>query len=399
MLGASHHQTHVIRRAVESGIRVVTCDNRPENPGHAFAHESYEVSTTDVEGVLELATRLGVDGVLAYASDPAVLTAAYVADRLGLPGDPLKAVHQSQDKLLLRAAQKAAGLPAPEFVDARDGESLRRLHERLPERIVVKPVDSSGSRGVTVVPAGASAERLAGAVAAALAQSRAGRIVAEAFWGPGLPESVGDALVIEGRVRYLGLMTKASIARPGELSEPLGAGSFLHGSDARATVKAQVQLLVEALGLRNGVYNFDLRLDGEGEFAIIDFGARMGGSLAALLYRARDGIDLVGACLDIALGRRCEPDVTAPGAGHYSILVVRAHREGTFRALKVSDRLAEMLVASEIAARPGDAVRTYRSSGDQVGVMVLRSPVPDILATIAEDPQRFYTVVLNEDLP
>ena len=397
MLGGSHHQVHVIRRAVEEGLRVVTCDNRPDNPGHAYAHEYHEVSTTDLDGVLDLATRLGVDGILAYASDPAVLTAAYVADRLGLPGDPLDAVRQAQDKLLLRAVQARIGLPTPDFVDASDDDAVRALRERHPDGIVVKPVDASGSRGVSVVPFGAPSRAAADAVADARAHSRSGRVVAEAFWGPGLSESVGDALVLHGRIRHLGLTTKVSVARPGGLPEPWGADSFVHGADGQERIAEQVQRLVDALGLRNGVYNFDVRVDAEGVFTIIDFGARMGGSLVARLYEARDGIDLVGACIDIALGRDREPPVTGTGPGHGAILIIRATRGGTFRELRITEELATMVVASEVAVRPGDPVRPYRTSGDQVGVMVLRSTGPGILTTIAADPARYFTVVLEGD--
>lgn len=397
MLGGSHHQVHIIRRAVDRGLRVVTCDNRPDNPGHAFAHEYHEVSTTDLDGVLELAARLDVDGVLAYASDPAVMTAAYVADRLGLPGDPLDAVRQSQDKLLLRAVQARIGLPAPDFVDASDADALRDLRQRHPDGIVVKPVDASGSRGVTIVPSSAPPREADDAVAEARAQSRSGRVVAEAFWGPGLPESVGDALVLDGRIRYLGLTTKVSVARPGELPEPWGGDSFVHGSDEQAVIERQVQRLVDGLGLRNGVYNFDLRVDGAGRFTIIDFGARMGGSLVARLYEARDGIDLVGACIDIAMGRPREPSLTGSGTGHVGVLIIRATRSGTFKELRVSRELAAMVVDSEVAARPGHPVRRYRTSGDQVGVMVLRGARPGTVSAIVADPDRYFTVVLEED--
>lgn len=398
LLGGSPHQAHAIRRAVAAGLRVVTCDNRPENPGHVFAHEYHEVSTTDPEGVLDLARRIGADGILAYASDPAVLTAAYVADRLGLPGDPLEAVRRAQDKLLLRGVQLEVGLPTPDFVDASDDDAVRELRRRHPEGIVVKPVDSSGSRGVTVVPVDASSRSASDAIDRAREQSRSGRVVAEAFWGPGLPESVGDVLVLDGRIRYLGLLTKVSIARPGLLPAPVGGGPFQHGRAGYDEVGRQVQRLVESLGLRNGVYNFDLRIDAANEFAIIDFGARMGGTLVSFVYRARDGIDLVAACIDIAMGTPHEPAIEPTEPGHLSVLVVRTTRDGIFRELRLSQELTDMTIASETAVARGQAVRAYRNSGDQVGVVVIRSEVPDILRVIAEDPERYFTVVLEEDV-
>ena len=397
MLGGSPHQVHAIRRAVAMGLRVVTCDDRPDNPGHVFAHEYHEVSTTDLDGVLALAGRVGIDGVLAYASDPAALTAAYVADRLGLPGDPLGAVRRAQDKLRLREVQAAADLPVPEFVDAADRDAVRRLRQGHPDGIVVKPTDASGSRGVTVVPADASGADADAAVATALAASRSGRAVAEAFWGQGRPEHAGDALVVDGRIHYLGLLAKLLRQRPGAMPEPVGGGPPLFGPVESDAIRGQVQVLVDALGLRNGAYNFDLRVDGDGRFTIIDFGARMGGTLVGLLYEARDGIDLVGACIDLAIGVRRVPRATEPGSGHLSILRIQADRDGAFRELRLSKELAGMVIASQLAVQSGQAVRAYRDSGDLVGIMVLRSTDPGILSTIAMDPQRFFTVVMVGD--
>ena len=82
MLGGSMQQIPAIKRAKELGFYVITCDYLPNNPGHKFADEWYNVSTTDLDGVLTLAKNLDIDGVVAYASDPAAPTAAYVSEKM-----------------------------------------------------------------------------------------------------------------------------------------------------------------------------------------------------------------------------------------------------------------------------------------------------------------------------
>ena len=88
MLGGSLYQTYAIKEAKRLGYYVITCDYLPSNPGHKYADEYHNVSTTDKEAVLTLAKELKVDGVVAYASDPAAPTAAYVCEQLGLPTSP-----------------------------------------------------------------------------------------------------------------------------------------------------------------------------------------------------------------------------------------------------------------------------------------------------------------------
>ena len=102
MLGGSLYQVYAIKEAVRLGYYVISCDYLPNNPGHRYAHEYYDVSTTDKNAVLELAKRLQVDGIVAYASDPAAPTAAYVCEKLGLPTSPYRSVEILSKKDLFR---------------------------------------------------------------------------------------------------------------------------------------------------------------------------------------------------------------------------------------------------------------------------------------------------------
>ena len=92
LLGGSAQQTVAIRAAKKLGYFTIVCDYLPDNPGQYIADRFYGASTTDVEAIYEIARKEGVDGILAYASDPAALPAAIVAERLGLPTNPAKSV-------------------------------------------------------------------------------------------------------------------------------------------------------------------------------------------------------------------------------------------------------------------------------------------------------------------
>ena len=88
VLGGGWQQLPAIRKAREMGLRVIVADYLESAPGRKEADRFYLVSTRDREAILALAGREAVDGVLAFASDPAELTAAYVAEECGLPGGP-----------------------------------------------------------------------------------------------------------------------------------------------------------------------------------------------------------------------------------------------------------------------------------------------------------------------
>ena len=89
VLAASVYRLDAIRTAQRLGYRVVTVDNRPANPGPSLADASYDVDTTDLQGVLDVARRESIAGIISPCADVAVPTAAFVAEQLGLPGPPL----------------------------------------------------------------------------------------------------------------------------------------------------------------------------------------------------------------------------------------------------------------------------------------------------------------------
>ena len=145
MLGGAMQQIPIIRQAKEMGLYVITCDYLPSNPGHTLADEYHNVSTTDLEGVLRLAEGLEIDGIVAYASDPAAPTAAYVAEKLGLPGNPYESVKLCTEKDLFRAFLKEHGFNCPEAKGFRTYEEAAAEIGRF--RTVAGNVASRGRRG------------------------------------------------------------------------------------------------------------------------------------------------------------------------------------------------------------------------------------------------------------
>lgn len=102
LLGGTHYQINSIKACNRLGHYSITCDYNPKNPGHKYANEYHEVSALDKEGVLKLAKKLKIDGIVCYAADTAAVTAAYVAEKMCLPGQPLKSIEILTNKDLFR---------------------------------------------------------------------------------------------------------------------------------------------------------------------------------------------------------------------------------------------------------------------------------------------------------
>src|SRR5690625_477667 len=102
LLGGSYAQIPAIRAAKKKGLYTILCDYLPDNTGQKFADEYINVSTTDKEEILEIAKKHKADYVLAYASDPAAPTAAYVSEKLGLPRNSYQSLRTISEKQLVR---------------------------------------------------------------------------------------------------------------------------------------------------------------------------------------------------------------------------------------------------------------------------------------------------------
>ena len=151
LLGGSAQQVVAIKTAKRLGYYTVLCDFLIDNPGQYATDKFYLVSTTDKDAVLEVAQKEQVDGVLAYASDPAAPTAAYIAEKLGLPGNPYQSVEILCNKDRFRNFLAGNGFSAPKahgYVSAEDALKDKASYEYP---IIIKPVDSSGSKGATVL--------------------------------------------------------------------------------------------------------------------------------------------------------------------------------------------------------------------------------------------------------
>ncbi len=145
MLGGSLYQVYAIKEAVKMGV---LCNHlrllAPNNPGHQYAHEYYNVSTTDRRLFTSLAKRLQVDGVVAYASNPAAPTAAYVCEKLGLPTSPYNSVEILSQKDLFRRYLAEHNFNVPKYVGCSSYPEALEQIKNLTLPVMIKPVDSSG---------------------------------------------------------------------------------------------------------------------------------------------------------------------------------------------------------------------------------------------------------------
>jgi biotin carboxylase len=391
-LGGAPTQLPPIKYALEQGHHVITVDYLPENPGHKLAHTYYNVSTTDKDAVLEVAKAENIDGIVAYASDPAAPTAAYVAEKLGLPGNPYESVEILARKDLFRDFLAKHGFNVPRSKAFYDEQEALAWLQEIGVPAFVKPVDSSGSKGVTHLKneAGFSA-----AFAHALKFSRKKKIVVEEKINRVGYQIDSDVFMHGGKLSFWAWGDQ----HQDQACHPYAPVAISFPSVLTETIQVKAKEVVEAILKRlnfvMGAFNVEFVVDERSEVWVIEIGPRNGGNLIPQVIKYATGVDLIKYTVDAALGLPCDGLEMKPTQGYWSSYIVHALEDGKFKDLWLSDRAKKYIVEQDIQAQPGDDVNVFSGSHDTLGTMILKYSSQEEMLEMVDNMERDIRVEVD----
>ena len=399
LLGGSRQQVVAIKKAKELGYRTVLCDYLSDNPGQYEADVFYQESTTDREKILEIARKEHVSGVLAYSSDPASPTAGYVAEKLGLPTNPLKSIEIMSEKHLFRSFLQENGLPCPGAVsidvEGKPEIALQKLSS-LHFPIVIKPTDSSGSKGVSFVKL---PEQVEEAIARAADYSRNNILIAEEYIERSYPEVIGgDIFVVNGRIKFYGLMTCSRDEAIGGLV-PVGKKTPPALTEKEYDAAREVlQSLVTKLDIKFGELNVELIIGKGGVPYVLELGSRAGGNMIPVQLSDASGIDLVSANVCAAMGK--EPvDLAWSSYGptsSFATHVVHSRKDGLLKEVSIPADIQKHIYRSVWYKSAGDAVQLFDGADKAVGILFLSFDNAEEMARVCRRLNDDIRVLLKE---
>jgi len=391
MLGGADIQVSAIKKAKDMGIYVITCDYLPNNPGHEFSDEYHNVSTTDIDGVLNLAKTLNINGVLAYASDPAALTAAYVAEKLKLPTNSYKAVEILSRKDLFRDFMRNNGYLMPKAKTVSNLIEAKDFFNRINTKAIIKPVDSSGSKGVYTIE---SLEDLDQKFEKSKSYSRVGFLIIEEFIKKKGHQIGGDGFLLDGELvfRCFGDIhfSKTNPMLPCSVSIPT-----LHNEKIIAKVHQEIQSLLSAIGMTIGALNFDILVDENDRVFILEIGPRNGGNMIPELTNYSTGIDMIEYSIKAALGENIENLKMGYEKKYFSHYVIHAQKSGEIRSVKESEVLKEHLLYKHFNFSLGEKVERFNSSANRLGIMLLKYSTEDEMLDLIYNMDKYLQIDIS----
>lgn len=295
IIGASYLQLPLINKAKEKGLETHVFAWAAGDVGENAADYFYPISIVEKEQILEKCREIGIDGICTIASDLAAITVGYVADKMGLIGNPLSAVEVSTNKHLMRKRFEENGDPSPKSIRVEKASDLQNVDITYP--VIVKPLDRSGSRGITKLD---NDFHLKEAIDNAIDQGFDKTALVEEF-------ATGDEYSVEfisweGNHTFLALTKKYTTGAPGFIETGHMIPAIVE-EKVLDDIIGVVKHALDSLGIMYGASHSEVKVSSQGEIKIIEIGGRMGGDLiGSSLVEMATGFDFAGAVMDVALG-------------------------------------------------------------------------------------------------
>lgn len=374
ILGGSRYAVPVIKKAHELGLYVITCDYLPDNIAHKYSDEYRNVSIIDKESTLAAAQELQIDGIMSFACDPGVVTAAYIAEQMNLP---FQGSYESnrilQDKGLFRQFLWDNGFNCPHAKSYDSADEALRDVDYFTWPVIVKPVDSAGSKGVTRVD---SVKDLPAAIETALGGSHNGHFIIEDFLTFDGYHSSADDFTVNGELKFC---TYSDQLFDPEADNPYTPAFIIWPSSMKQEhqdyLTSETQRLMKLLDMKSGIYNIESCVGADGKPYIMEVSSRGGGCKIAEIQMLSTGTDLIKAEILKAVGEPFDEIVPPEFDGVWCEMVIHngPGQSGVFKELYIDPEIRRRYVKLvDMTAKSGDFVEPFTGANKSLGDMFLR---------------------------
>lgn len=394
-LGGIYYLKPAIDAAHALGCYVITCDNVPNNIAHQWSDEYVNASIIDKEEILKIARDKQIDGILSYAVDPGVITAAYVAEKLGLP---YTCTHQSamilQNKAQFRKFLSDNGFTTPWSISVKSYQDIRDYAAEYSYPVIVKPVDSAGSKGVERVDL---EENLEYAFNNAIKYSISREVIIEQYISKKKYSYGAEVFVKNGKIVFFSFYDQLfDCQSPNQYVPYAECWPSSIPKQVEVKILSTIQKICDLLNIFTGIFNVECRQSLDGQIYLMELSPRAGGNRLAEMIRDAMGSDIIKAEIQKAIGWS-NIHISPPMCnGCYAIYVLHTSKGGKFGGVKISDDFYIHHVMSETYyINHGDIVGTFQGANNAIGTLFLRFDDRTQLDKMFNNINKFVNIIIN----
>lgn len=387
ILGASILQLPAIEKAKEMGLDVIAVDMNPKAVGFQVDGVKKEViSTIDIPMVIKAAEKHQIDGIMTLASDMPMRTVAAVAEKMNLIGIDQETAIKATNKAEMRKALREYNVPIPLFFHVNTKEEFFSAVQKIKDagcRCIVKPVDNSGSRGIDLLKDFERAT-LDRAYKYSKQSSRCGNLMVEEYMEG--PEVSVETLSINGECHVIQITDKITTGSPYFVEMGHSQPSQLPEKIIEQIIQV-AKAANKAIGIKDGPSHTEIKVTKDGP-KIVELGARLGGdNITTHLTPLSTGVDMVEACINIALGidininKKCNK---ASAIKYFSTPV------GIIKSINGIEDAKDVHGVNEIRFihHVGEPTHIIKSSVDRIGYVISQADSAEEALNVCEEAMK-----------
>ena len=396
ILGSGNAQINLIKAAQELEYETVVCDSRPDQRGSKLADKYYSVDYMDRAAILDIAQSEGIDGVVSNA-EPAMLNVAYLCEQLNLPGNSVESIETLISKTKFRELQKKEGVFAPKFAVAASEEELLAVIKDMEYPIIIKPCESSGTRGTTKLieydePIARSSFKICQEF------SRNNLVTVEEYVeAKSLAFRECDLFVIGQDILWDGWFWAYRSKHCPML--PMASAFPLTLSQKDICIMQEiVKKLLHTAGIQLGEYNVEIYDTKDNEIFVIEINPRQGGNYIPQLIEEHTGVSFTKLLVSTAVGdmRYFQFLKTFQRKNCYiTRQSVFSQTNGTFKSLYIDPSISKYVKWIDMCVSENDPVFAVRNAADAVAYVDLEFDNLDVQSKFTSEIEHYIYPILK----
>ncbi len=372
ILGGGINQYPFVKAAHDLGLYTILCDRDESNMSLALADKFYPVSIIDKEAILALAINEEIDGIIS-SSEPGMHAVSFIASELHLPSISYDSFLTLVSKARMKQFLEKNGFNYPNYLLADFNYSLKEIEgwvERWNGRLIVKPIDSSGSRGVSLIDDLSDLEQ---SITVALSCSKTKQFIIEEYIEQKYDFMVGgDIFVLDNRVVFWGIMDSM---RDLSINSYVPTGTSYPSSiteDEMRRVKREIERVIDLMEINFGSFNIEIMFDHAQRIYINEINPRNGGnSIPELLLDATGFNFYINMCLGACGLLHYEGEALVCVDKFCATHVIHSRNDGIFQKLVISDDIIENITKIDMEITEGEYVHRFTDATKKLGIMFL----------------------------
>ena len=356
LLCSTHNDLGLIFALRKLGYYIVVGGNKAGLPGQHLCDKFILADYSDKEVMLKIARDEHIDAVVACCNDFGVYTAAYIAEKLGLPGydsyDVTLTLH-NKDRFKKFALENGISTPFSKmFVDRAKAIEYAMNAAKLP--IIVKPTDASAGNGISKVT---SIDDIQKAIDFAFNKTRVGRIVIEPFI---VGSQHGFCTFLKNRkVVAICSNNEYSIVNPYRVEiDTYPADDYEKVGDELVN---QIEKIADLLNLKDGIFHLQYIVDSDGRPMIIEVMRRILGNMYHIPGNWLTGMNWEYWQTRVQCGLSIDDIPNGKQEGCFAYKAIMGAKNGTIADISIPDNMQSCIKDKYLLKHVGDEISNYLS--------------------------------------